>query len=309
MTAALATLEGLDIQKQTAVLRQAQAAVADASAFDAVSAAEQARMVREWIKVIKGSAALAIEATRLECLALRRVGQVGAHRELPSHKRSVARLFSELSDADFDLLVMAEIKARSTAIGIARQIERERAWRINREAGRAIAGGEPGQIVPVTDDQLQNLVEAAGAMLNTYAADGVPFAVTDAAAAIAEDLGYDQHSAAVREGLREAIRQAIRIDDGGEGCSDDPDAPAWVTYHEDDAGGWVRISWANASLDQFSAMVDLRHSQATQAADTYARLHGVLQRLRRAQALHPTVTSCSKLDRLVIGAEYGTQAS
>lgn len=304
MSGGLTTLAHLDLAGQAALLRQAQALVMAADAADAADAAEQARMARDWLKVVKGSQALAVEATRLECMALRRIGSLDDLSVLPATRRAAARWYAGLTDAGFAAL-LADIKGWVSALAIYRRAEQERRRDDDRRAGAATGEGRE-QAPHLSPQSLRDLIQAASALVGNYTSDELPFSVSEAAEELAESVASPNcaNEPAFREGCREAIRQALALDDGGvnSDLAVSPDAPAWVTYHDDD-GGWLRIPWSRASLEQFRAMVDLRRLQHEQLAAVVERLADLLGLLDGVKADHPHIDDCFRLDVIANGCD------
>lgn len=293
-----AIIENAVDAQQAQRLRDAIAWVAaEASGDEAAAMFDTARKVRAYVKVINGAHELVVEATRLECAALRRLAQLGKPEAAGGRRRSVAMWLGSLSDDEFATW-MERAERHAGAQGLYNAMGREATQAGWREVGRDLAAGEPFH--PTRDERdygrsLAQLSRAAGALLNRHSSHDAPFRVTEVAQELAEWL--DQAAAfacdaAVREGYCEVVRAAIAADDGG--VRQPGDAPAWVTY-EDDPIGWVRVPWASASIVQFRSMVTLRRKQLADLQKVVGVLEGVLSAVEEQHGAHPEITSVATL--------------
>lgn len=292
-----------DVATQVQKLREVCAWVMDASADDAFAVATKAKQARAYIKAIEGSAAIAREATRLECIAYRRLGQLGSTELLPKGEpRNIAKAFAAMADDEFaDWL--EQVGPHSGAIGTYRMVNRAAAHRRMREDGESVGSGKA--VRPLEPSSMHDLVEAASAMLNALTAEDVPFTVTEIADGLAESLGVVPHyTAPAREGYREAVRLAMALPPGEDDNGPHDDAPRWVTY-EEDAMGWVRVPFRVASLEQFAAMVKLRRAQADQMEAVAARFEWLLSEMADVEAEMPG-EPCGRLARMVRGTYDGS---
>jgi hypothetical protein len=299
MTTDLATtVQGMDFTRQADLLRALQEEVRTAPLPRAEEVVEQAHMIRDWLKLVKGSALLAVEATRLECIALRRIDQAGATDRLPVASRGPARRFGAMNETEFEAL-LGSVVNWVTPLTLHLRMKRDEDAREDHDRGRKAGRGQADSIQPI---ELAEFIQAAGALLGDYSLKGQPFTIAEVADEIARDYGDKYASGAFREGLREAVRQALRVDDGGWHDEFKSDGPAWVTYFEDRAG-WVRIPWGSASLDQFAAMVELRVHQLETLRAVVGRLAELHARLKYTADANPAVTTCRELEYKSLGLE------
>lgn len=249
--------------------------VRSASVDEAIDVAERARLAQAYVKAVGAARRLAESACRLECEALRRIGQLGSFDALRRTKNGaqrvgIAKSLAAMTDDAFAQL-LATIPASATAVGVMRAWKRDQDEAEADRTGRGIGSGRAK--VPLDAAwSLRALVQAATCLLDNYASDLGAIDAMSVAEELAQDIGSDWQEAAVRAGYKEAVRLAIQSYDSG-GSWMHPDLPEWVSYEEDEAG-WVRVPARAASLEQFRAMVAFRRHQAdtlTAQAETYER--------------------------------------
>jgi hypothetical protein len=262
---------------------------------EAASNAQKARLVREWVKIQKLARELAVEATRLEMTALRRLAQLDALTSLsPAHK-SAAKGFAAMTDVAFEATLQVAGDS-SSAIAVWRHVQHDGEVAEGVVRGRQIAQGDRHDPISVDSDELS---EAASTVLAAALAADRNVSVTEAALALAEALGMadDFHnSAAVRSGLREAIRSALHNDtEMVEG------APNFVTYKNEEAG-WVHVPFNIATIEQVKAWAAFRQAQAQDHVAAAAEAMALAHKLETAQKANPGITSARKLWKLVTDA-------
>lgn len=293
-----ALLEGTAIQEQVRSLHAIRLWVRGVGAYEASETATKAKQVRSYLKAINGAAAIALEATRLECDALRRLGQIGAADKAGSPEMvNIARQFASMSDAEFDALLV-DLKPWASAVSIVRAMRRAEREQEERNWGQSVGSGTPGSPVP-PQHSISSLAEAAGALLADLTTDGKPFTIAEAAEKLAEHVCDNYTSPAARAGYIEAVRLSIQAENGDHGWAS-CGGPQWITYQEDEVG-WVRIHWSAATLDQFRAMVDLRRHQLAELRNRVEDLESILAFMDEAHVAHPDLTRCVDLDRVAAG--------
>lgn len=271
---ALVHLEGAD------QIHAAMDWVRDESNFQAVSdMTEKARLLREVLRLRKASSELRIEATRLECQCLRRLGQLGTKEK--GHWGATARAFAAMADAEFD-----ELMASISDVGSPNTIrlrwehkryeeQRQQRYRQSVDSGRTFAPydfterpdihvvGVDGFVSAVERllalETPEDLADQVRDLLGDLVAHGEPFTVAEAAAKLAVRLGLEP-DALDDYGAKELIREHIRRD-----MSEEPGEywPRFVTYHDDEIG-WVRVPFNRATVEQIRYMASTRLVQAQQ---------------------------------------------
>lgn len=226
----------------------------------------QAELARQWVRIHREAVALAVEASRLELVALRRLGQLRALGSLGSQRASAARGLAELAEPDFERL-LASVAEDTSAVAVWRRYKQALEEQQGVRIGYAIGSGQSAAPEEVTSEELSDATEA---VLAAAFADGRPTSVTGAALSVAEILGLEDsfvENSAVRRGLRAAVRYSLaQANSAAEG-----DYPRFVTYRDKEVG-WVRVPFHCASVAQVRAWASFRMRQArdTATAASYA---------------------------------------
>ncbi len=259
---------------------------------EATTTAQRARLIREWVKISKAANEIAIEATRLEMTALRRLAQLNAFDGMSSASKAAARGFAGLSDEDFATLI-EKAGESSTAIAVWRSTQREEQEAAGYERGQRMARGEGH--VPSHSVDTDEMADAASKVLAASLDADRNLSVTEAALRLSEllDISDEFHaSAAVRNGLRNAIRSALHND-----LETEDGVPNFVTYRTTEAG-WVHVPFNVASVEQVESWALFRQSQANDYVAAAAEAISISDKLKKAQAEHPKETSAKKLWKL-----------
>lgn len=265
-------------ERFVAILRWVEASETVDQAADV---ADKSRQIADWLRVQQASDAARVAATRLECIAVRRVAQLGGVDRLRPIDRRAALSFAALSDEEFKVVLdAAPIIGRPNSIFQHLRNKQEEAIReeiTGRRVKRVVVDGFPEDPDPV--EGRARIARAAAELLDGLSLKGCPFTVDSAGRELGERLAEETEdrwwsSDELRPALREAIREAIRL---APPSSDDDSGPRpdIVTYYDNQIG-WVRIPWHVASIAQLGAMVELRQQQAKamqSAADQLASLY------------------------------------
>jgi hypothetical protein len=274
------------------------------SAEEVTWTATEFTAVRDWLKTSKAAGELRIKATRLELVALRKVGLAGLAKKLPNSQREVAEWLVTLTEEEFDFLLNSVLVADSP-VGLKRRSQQEEraVWtRLRAHSGRA------GHV----DAGYENyspygLNEAIKVVLEDISTSGESFSVAQAADALAVKLGEQEDipDILVGEPLKEVIRHALRHTESRSETSVNSDGqavrvPEYVTYTEAAQLGYARVPWETAGLAQFRLMVGMRRRQVSSVIERYEQANRLLEVLQRVSEEFPEVTSCTDLERIAI---------
>jgi hypothetical protein len=290
------------------------------SSEEAAHAVKVVGEYREWMRIKKVAADMRVEALRIECVAIRRVGVLGGSRYLvPGNLRRVATEMAEMTATEFDKWLdrITVDSGPITPYGLWQQ-QREKAQRaLDYARGEAYGRGEAeralGPVRPrrrrIDGEYLReygtydpdDIRDAIGVVLGSAIQDGAPFTMSDAVDNVCRQLGDSipeplSDNLEFRRGLAESIRYAIAADAQGVGKT--VNSPRYVTF-SDDAEGWLRVPWEAAHLDQLRNMCELRQRQAKEMAEAAARLQALHDVLAKAHAAHPDVTRLIHLASLI----------
>jgi hypothetical protein len=196
--------------------------------------------LRNLLKVQKAARNLRIEAVRLECIALRRVGQAGLEKKLPVSERRVSTWLAEMNEEEFEKLLDDSVNDVSP-LSLMRACENER-----RDL-RAHIGGY-GDFDPDVDICEWGLEYEAKNVLRSLE-QFESFTVEEAADALLDRLEEKWEGRLPREfadkPLREVVRGVLRLPEPGKGLVRVGDTvtylPGFVTYCDGREGTWLRI--------------------------------------------------------------------
>lgn len=248
--------------------------------------------LRDWLKTHQAAKDLRIQAVRIECIALRKVGLAGLSHKLRSHlERKAADWFAGLSDQRFQaVLEDSKLTTSPTSVMNYYSGEEKRVadWLSDR---RQHIEDESGTVDPVYQLGLAHAVQE---VLGAVVQDGEPFDV----ATVASDL-YDQlndssyyHNEQIPvelagEPLREVIRRALRAPGPADRVQIGEltlTVPQFVTYQPPGGETWQRVPWGSAVLWQLKKMTELRREQARNAELAADRMQALYEALESAQA-------------------------
>ena len=263
---------------------------------------DKVRMAREWARLHKVTKEVHADLIRVEVECLRRLAQLGAEglALLTPNERKAAEFFASLDDGDLEAVV-ADFGDRSTACAIYRAHVKASESRYMRDLGRRIARGQEPWDSSLSDEQkMDSAIEqyryrTTGAiehLLDEYTTAGAPFYIEEVADEVidklSDDYGVQLGGAAIRQGIREVCRKAVRS--GRPVTIYGTDAPRFVTCSarpdlSDDLGAFVRVPFESATLPQLDEMVTLRRKQLAEDEAALARMVAVRDHL--AELIHP----------------------
>lgn len=258
--------------------------------------------VRDWLKTHKSAKELRVKAIRIECIALRRVGQAGLSNRLPKpNDRKVAEWLAGLDDDRFKT-VLAESEVTTTPFAVMRWIvgedEAPRKWGSARDTEQQ--SNEAGADYRVYDFGLTHEV---GRVLEEIVADQEDFTVAEAADKLWHKLSADveryinpeDHDYLLPElagePLREVVRKVLRAPGPADRVllnGNEVMIPNYVTFQPGGGETWKRTPWATAELWQLGMMRDLRREQAAAAERVAENMEALFVALEKATSLCDT---------------------
>lgn len=297
-----------DLRRVKSALTAMRLRVELASAGDAMEILGKARLVRELAKLAKHAGDIAAEACRLECFALRRIGQLpGGPRDagLPSAAAACARDFAAIADDRWAEL-MAEMPQRFTPYSLRRHLLGEESSAERRAALFAVSEGRPDR--PVHESR--TLRDAAEQILEVVG-DDEPLGTMELASRLATRFGISEDDSLARQALGLVARAAFNTSGyrnrGRRSvvCIVDPvddedkeiRVPLFVAYREEDLG-LVHIPFDRASLEQFEEMVAAREKAAAEVlavASELRLLHDAFASVQSESAAELTCGEALKL--------------
>lgn len=237
--------------------------------------------LRNLLKVQKAAESLRIEAVKLECVALRRVGQAGLEGKLTHHDAAVAKWLAKMSDQEFDKM-LEDSANQVSPISLMRACKGER-----QRLGSYIPGS--GSFDP--DEDISEFAlewEAKNILRSMEQFDS--FTVEQAATALLDRLtekwdGMDLPREFAETPLREVVRGVLRMPEPGQDLVRIGDSitylPSFVTWCDNDKM-WQRIPWRRAQVMHFRAMVENRELQARQLQEKAAEMRTLLDAIELA---------------------------
>lgn len=268
------------------------AAVKDADLDTAVSVDNRMKVAREMAKLEENAEELLGELLWLEALVLRRIGQLDA-KALPSMKRSAARHFATLDEAELAKLIHDFPANTANACFRAwRHAEECKAWHTRgrrADVDRHIPDSRyivsENRYVGATPDQYidhegrsrsLDVRQAVAIILDEYAEAGEGVTVSSVTDAfVAEHLaGADNvEASAMRLGVAEALRKAFAPTPTASPYR----APEWITAYDNKTGQWLRIPSALAKVSDAKRMIAYRRAQLADMTKAVDRLEGTLR--------------------------------
>ena len=276
-------LSAAQVSEQIQRLRQARDYVRSCSEGDAMDAKRNAELVREWVRIQKAAASIALEACKLQFVALRRLGQLEST-QIKGAERSAAIWLAGMPDAAFDEL-LADMRFACSPIGLYRDKDRAAQREKWRERGRDIGRGEGTPVDPESVSKLAN-------ELLHQALSGGSITVNELTDELADwlDLGQKcKEDYLMREGVEAIIREALRSE-----SFDDEAHPDFITWKDKEAG-WLRIPWGAATLPQLQWMASYRHQQASELQEAADELASLADHLGAVARNRPELTRLSEL--------------
>ena len=229
--------------------------------------------LRNLLKVQKAAKSLRVEAVKLECVALRRVGQAGLEAKIGMHDRAVAKWLAEMSDDEFEKL-LEDSSNEVSPVSLMRACRDEQ-----RNLSKHIGGY--GDYDPDADVCAYRLeAEARDILRSLEHLDS--FTVEDAANELFDRFESHWGGEIPREvadtPLKEVVRGVLRIPEPGRGVilvgESVTELPSFVTWS--DSGIWRRIPWKRASVAHLRVMVETRELQARQMVEKAAEMRELL---------------------------------
>lgn len=230
--------------------------------------------LRDLLKIRKAAENLRIEAVRLECVALRKVGQANLESKLPAHDRKVAVWLAEMTESRFEAL-LEDCVNQVSPLSLMRECNNE-----ERNLRKHIGGyGDFDPDADISDWGLE--WEAKNILRSLEQFDS--FTVEEAANALLDRLQAHRDDVEIpREfaetPLREVVRGVLRLPEPGRGVVRINDTvtflPPFVTWN--DGGTWRRIPWKRATVEHFRNMVETRELQAKQLLDKAQEMRELL---------------------------------
>jgi ribosomal protein L12E/L44/L45/RPP1/RPP2 len=260
---------------------------------------DKVRMAREWARIHKVTREVHADLIRIEVECLRRLAQLGDEGMalLTPNERKAAAFFASLDERNLDA-VIKDFGDKSTACAIHRAHVQASEGDYLRGLGRRIARGEEPWDSSLSDEEKMaaavqrfqfNTAGAIEQLLDQYTASGSAFFVEEVAddliSKFRSDDGLKVGGPAIREGIREVCRKAIRS--GRSVTIFGTDAPRFVTCsaYPDSDQDFMRVPFENATLPQLEEMVALRRKQLEEDQSALARLVAVRDHL--AGLIHP----------------------
>ena len=235
------------------------------------------RELRDLLKIRKAAESLRIEAVRLECVALRKVGQANLQSKLPAHDRKVAIWLANMVESDFEKL-LEDCANQVSPLSFMRECNNE-----EHNLRRHIGGY--GDFDPDADiSELGLEWEAKNILRSLEQFDS--FTVEEAANALLDRLqdrweGIEIPREFAETPLREVVRGVLRLPEPGQGLVRINDTvtflPSFVTWS--DSGMWKRIPWKRATVEHFRNMVETRELQAKQLVQKAEEMRELLTAL------------------------------
>lgn len=227
---------------------------------------DRVKLAREWAKIRKLSETMRRDLLWLEAICLRRLAQLDALDQIPTVHRPAARHFASLDDAALAALLDAATKTSSATAAFGQwkrgqefADDRRRAvrWALNGEDREYQWEGERIDSYALMHAQD---VRGAVAVVMEDAIGRDYFTVDEVVEQIIEEhLPERNGDVAVREGIAEVVRRAIRTAPVVT-AEDGRDLPRFITCQSPD-GYWLRVPVERASVGQFREMVSLRRQQ------------------------------------------------
>jgi hypothetical protein len=269
----------LDIELNADNLEQLAAWVSDiASPENLAWESDRFKDLRNLLRTRKAAADLRIQAVKIECIALRRIGLAGLESKLDYANRKIALHFAGMTDESFQAL-MDDCNTQSSPAAFLRSLDVE--WE---ERQRYYRGGMDRE--PIDDLDFEH---EALSVLETLAM-GDSFTVAEAAGRLYDrlcerrlwhsDKDFELPREFADEPLREVVRAVMRGPQAGETVySGDTELsiPHNVTYQT--TAGYVRIPWTKAMLLNYRYMVSMRQEQARDLANKARAMSRLLEML------------------------------
>lgn len=266
----------LDIELNADSLEQLAAWVSDiASAENLAWESDRFKDLRNLLRTRKAAADLRIQAVKIECIALRRIGLASLESKLDNANRKIALHFAGMTDETFQAL-MDDCNTQSSPAAFLRSLDVE--WE---ERKRYYRGGSEYEPTP----ELEFELEAREVLVTLAASDS--FTVAEAAErlydrlfGIAYNLGVDFPREFADEPLREVVRAVMRGPQAGDTVyagTTELKIPHNVTYQT--TAGYVRIPWNKAMLLNYRYMVGMRQEQARDLAEKAEAMATLLEML------------------------------
>lgn len=259
-------------------LERVEAAVRDLEGvLDAVRRAESIDTLNEararveaqraWAKVHKKVSVMRLDLLRVEVEALVRLVALDGLETLPSADRKAAMWLAGMTEGERAALLDTSGTA-TTAVGMcksawnAAELDQFRAAERRRGARHAESPElDDNELARQARERVADVSAVLGNLIDQHVRDGQPFGINELADEVIEEAAIGEVDPAVREGVREVCRSAIRRSPIVE--IDGTRLPRTITTRME-SGEYVRIPVENALLGHFDEMRDLRRQQLEQ---------------------------------------------
>lgn len=241
-------------------------AIRNAPAADVREGLDRVKLAREWAKIRKLSESMRRELLWLEAVCLRRLAQLDALDQIPTVHRPAARHFAALDDTALAALLDAAAKASSATAAFAQWKRGEEFAEDRRRTVQWALHGEdreyhwePDRVDSFALMHAQDVRGAVAVVLedaigrNAFTVDEVVEQI------IEEHLPERNGDVAIREGIAEVVRRAIRTAPVVV-AEDGRDLPRFITCQSPE-GYWLRVPIERATVGQYREMVSLRRQQ------------------------------------------------
>lgn len=241
------------MRDQLNVVQQMREVVRTAPLAESMDIAEKARWAAKFARVAQAAGELAAEAVKLECQALRRVGQLDPT-VLKGERKKVAEAFAAMSDQEFAVGVLVRAVANvASATAVYRSMRAEE---------RHASDVEQFWSAPASTRATYSEVRAAAeTLLARVDVEGADAEIVDG---LARELGLDDVSDALAGGLRAIAEHAIANVESGRWQLQEFTLPEFVTIRADvyPEFRWRRVPVSLATVPQLRSMIDDRRRQA-----------------------------------------------
>jgi hypothetical protein len=270
----LATRSAFDVEMNSENLQRLADWVANfATAEELAWNSDKFKDLRNLLKVQKAAKSLRVEAVKLECVALRRVGQAGLEPKIGMHDRAVAKWLAEMTDDEFDKL-LDDSSNEVSPLSLMRACRDEQRNLSNHIGGYGSFDPDADISVYSIEREARDILralehldsftveEAANELFNrfeSYWGNELPREIADAP-------------------LKEVVRGVLRIPEPGRGVvlvgDTVTELPGFVTWS--DSNEWRRIPWKSASVAHLRVMVETRELQARQMVEKAQEMRELL---------------------------------
>lgn len=244
-----------------------------ADAEQAKRSATESGHYREWIRIRNGASRLAVAVCRLECVALRRLAQLGGLKdclEFGGEVRKAGFLFATLPDDEFyAYLQRSEFRAPRS---LKRLIEAERT------AESIVVGSASRPMSPMqlkrqrahAKNQRHAMADSARDIVDSLMSKAEPHTIDEAVHAYCAREGIDEADTVALRGVQAILRQAYHQSRWAPNRLVPEGLPTHITYMEEGVG-WVYLSVTDCSVEQFRAAWEYRQGLLQAEVEAFER--------------------------------------